>query len=280
MHPGKLAALELRKALQLLPKLNLFNTQKKSTTMHGASKARKVWKRTHILAVVAITMSALSFVATFAAAYIAFRAEERVKASEAKGATVIAADLGDKVELLAKSSDFMGTLLEAFLDAEAKHPESKSHVTDLEIDLLQKGKLLDLKLSTDKLTLLSHDNGDASVILATCASRRDEIEADIENIAAAKPRDWTVEQINTLRVLPYRLHKLSNTCNQAATSLLALMPAAQRKEPLRGTFGELEAAQEYKVQRKNAGFSAELELSGTPDKPKERVVVESRHQLH
>jgi hypothetical protein len=229
---------------------------------------KKQWKRSDTLAGAAIVISIFSFVVTLAATYVAYRADKRTQLSDTKGATAVVADLGDKAQLLEQDSDFSGTFVQAFLDAEKQHPESKDHIKWLEFDLLRRGKLPDLKLSTDKLTLLSHGNGDAASVSAACASRRDEIEADMESLAAVKPSDWDQEQLNALHVLPYRLHKLSDLCSQAEKSLATLTLAINSNEPLRGTVGELEAAQADEARRTGAGFPAKLEISRAPDKRK------------
>ncbi|MBB2929830.1 HNH endonuclease [Paraburkholderia silvatlantica] len=236
---------------------------------NGASEPKKQWIRSDRLAAWAIAISVFSLVATSVASYIAYVADKRAKLSDVAGAQAVVADLGDKVQLLAQDADLSGTFIGAFLDAEKKQPEAKDRIRSLEFDFIRRTKLPDLKLSPDKLAMLSHGGSDgAASTAATCATYRDELEADVEGLAAMNPNDWTLEQTTTLQVFPYRFHKLSGLCNQAEKGLSLLAPAGQSSEPLRGTLGELDAAREEEAQRKGAGFTATLQLAPTPDNPK------------
>ena len=221
----------------------------------------------------AIAISITSVVATGVASYVAYKADKRAQIADTKGAATVVADLGDKIELLANDADLSGSFVAAFIDGEKQHPESRAEIVLLEFDFVQRMKLPDFKLSTDKLTLLSRASNEAATTSAACASRRDEIQTDIESLAALKPSSWADEQISTLQVLPYRLHTLSALCNQAQKSIDAMTPAGQARKVLRGTLGELMAAEEDAARRKSAGFITKLELAPAsrtqgPESPK------------
>jgi hypothetical protein len=232
---------------------------------------KKQWKRTDRLAVWAIIISITSVMATSMATYVTYESDKRTQLSDMEGAMAVIADMGSKIQLLAQDADLSAMFIEAFLDGEKQYPESKNKVAWLEFDFIRRMKLLDLKLSTEKLTLLSHGNSDVAITSAACASYRDELQADMDSLATTKPGDWEPEQITTVQLLPYRLHKLSALCNQAEKSFVALMPASQSNEPLRGTIGELMAAQQEEALRARAGLTAKLEIAPKSGKKKVRI---------
>jgi hypothetical protein len=234
-------------------------------------KLKQPWSRSDKIAMWAFAISILSTLANVAiisvATNVAYKMDQRAHQSDVHGAEAVVAAVGDKVRLLAQSAEYAGMFLEAFIGHVEQHPENVNHVEQLRFEFLQKLTLPDLTFSTEQLALLAHSDSDAASKLAVCASRRAEVESDIKSVAAAKTYKLMMEQTHTLSVLPYRLHRLSETCNQATKSLTAIAPALPSiNEPLRGTLGEIAAAQEAKERRKDAGLNVTLEIPKAQNK--------------
>lgn len=243
-----------------------------------ASVPKQIWSRSDIIALWAFSISILSVAITFIATAIAYKADQRAQQADIHGAEAVISAVGDKVRLLVNDSEMDGMFIGGFLDHAEQHPENSDEVAKLTFEYLQDLTLPDLELTTEKLTLLAHSDNDAASKLVLCSSRRAEVESDIKNLATAKKNKMTHVQANTLRLLPYRLHKLSETCKQATESLASMAPALpSMRGSLRGTVGELVDAEAFKQQRKDAGFNMTLTLpqkngektSQTSQKPQE-----------
>jgi hypothetical protein len=231
------------------------------------SDSKQSWNRSDKIAMAAFLFSILSVGITLVATKVAYTADQRALQSDVNGAEAVVVGVREKVQLLAQSAEYGGMFLEAFIANAQRHPENVNHVELLTFELLQKLSLPDFSFSTEQLTLLAHSDTDAAGKLEICSTRRAEVEADIKSVATAKKNKLTLEQVETLKVLPYRLHKLSEACNQATKSLEAIVPALPAKnEPLRGTLGEIMDAEETMIRRKNSGLNATLEVPKTKNR--------------
>jgi hypothetical protein len=233
----------------------------------GRSPIRvKQWNRSDKIATIAAVISVLSVVITGFATEIDYVANRRAHQSDLKGAEAVVVSIGEKVIMLGNDAETIAGFFDAFNDGISRYPNSVGEVRKLQSEFLRKLALPAVSLSTDQLILLAHTDGDSSAKLMLCASRRDEVQSDIKGIGDMDPDHWTIEQINILNVLPYRLRKLSNACKQAVQAFAAITPRFNPDDVLPGTIGEIEDAEAERLSRLKAGLTAALTLGDT--KPK------------
>lgn len=215
-------------------------------------KPKQPWSRSDKIATGAFLISIL-------AAAIAYKADQRANQSDIRSAEAVVAAVGDKVRFLAQSAEYDGMFLGAFISHAQQYPADVNKMELLTFEFLQRLELPKLSIPTEQLALLAHSDSDAASKLAVCDSRRAEVESDIKSLAAVKQNKFMIEQANTLQVLPYRLHELSEACNQSTRSLIALVPSLpSMMGPMRGTLGEIMAAKEAEYRRRKLGLTATL----------------------
>lgn len=220
------------------------------------------FNRTDILAVIAIVISVLSM-------WIAYRADSRAHQANIRGSEAVAAVLLPKVQELVTSTDTSAMFIETFLVHAKGSPNDGPRVGELMLDFLHSSSLPEVTLPTEHLALLTHSDGGVATQLALCASRRNDVEADIKTFSTVKENRFTSEQRSTLSLLPFRLRRVNAACQEAAKGLAFIVPASLVDAPRRGTLGELAAAQGEIAKRKEAGLVGELKL-GNPKPPQEK----------
>jgi len=150
--------------------------------------------------------------------------------------------------------------IETFINHVREKPSEALRATELAVDFLQKSSLTPLVLPPEYLAMLIQSDGDAATKLQFCISERDDVEADLKEFAHVKDNKITSEQRSTISLLPYRMRKLGEACESAATGLAAIVPHALLEKPMRGTLGELSEAQRDAMLREKAGSVGSLHL--------------------
>lgn len=222
----------------------------------GLMGAVRSCNRTDILAAIAIVISVFSM-------WIAYRADSRAYQANLRGSEAVAAMLLPKVQEIVTSTDTSAMFIETFLTHEKETSNDVLRVGALTLDFLHRFSLPEVALPTEHLALLTHSDGCAATKLAICASQRNDVEADIKAFSTIKENRFTSEQRATLSVLPFRLHRVNEACQEAAKELAVIVPASLVDAPRRGTIGELAAAEEETAKRKEAGLVGELTF-GSP----------------
>lgn len=74
------------------------------------------------------------------------------------------------------------------------------------------------------------------------------LKSNLEEYANASVETLSTEQSVAINIIPYRFFKLSEACDDADKSLVKYLIDG---EPVKGTIGEMEAAQLLEYERKN-----------------------------
>jgi hypothetical protein len=186
----------------------------------------------------------ISLVATF----FAYTANKRAEKLDNDAAAVAIQSIGGSIRALATHSRMSYLLLNGLNEHIKGHPEDDREARRVRLTTLMDDDTQRLSISQDSIMLISKSDVDAANKIEKCRRLYLSLKSDLEEYANASVETLSTEQSIAINIIPYRFFKVSEACDDADKSLVKYLID---DEPVKGTIGEMEAAQMLEHERKN-----------------------------
>ncbi|MEI7178141.1 hypothetical protein WCT65_03620 [Pectobacterium carotovorum] len=186
----------------------------------------------------------ISLVATF----FAYTANKRAEKLDNDAAAVAIQSIGGSIRALATHSRMSYLLLNGLNEHIEGHPEDNREARRVRLATLMDDDTPKLPISLDSIMLISRSDVDAANKIEKCRRLYLSLKSDLEGYANASVETLSTEQSIAINIIPYRFFKVSEACDDADKSLAKYLID---DEPVKGTIGEMEAAQILEHERKN-----------------------------
>ena len=198
-------------------------------------------KTSDIISVFALLVSVL-------AAFFTYNANERIQKIDNYAAIVAVQSIGNSIKELALNAKMSYLFLNGFNEHIKSHPEDSTQMERLRIDFIKKNDMSKFSVSQDVILLIAKSDVEAAKKITKCFSLSKSLDTDLKYFSGAISNALSTEQLINLNLIPFRFFKLNEACSDAERSLVKYL---NDNEPLKGTLGELAAAQELEYKMKN-----------------------------
>lgn len=203
-------------------------------------------------------ISAFALIVSILAAFFTYNANERIQKIDNDAAMVAVQSIGNSIKELAVNAKMSYLFLNGFNEHIKAHPEDSTQVERLRIDFIKKNDISKFSVSQDVILLIAKSDVEAAKKITKCFSLSKSLDTDLKHFSDAISNTLSTEQLINLNVIPFRFFKLSEACSDAESSLVKYL---NDKEPLKGTLGELIAAQQLEYKMKNDNDSERVSFS-------------------
>lgn len=186
----------------------------------------------------------ISLVATF----FAYTANKRAEKLDNDAAAVAIQSIGGSIRALATHSRMSYLLLNGLNEHIKSHPEDDREARRVGLATLINNDTQKLSISQDSIMLISKSDVDTANKIEKCQRLYLSLKPDLEGYVNTSVETLSTEQNIAINIIPYRFFKVSEACDYADKSLEKYLID---DEPIKGTIGEMEAAQMLEYDRKN-----------------------------
>lgn len=194
--------------------------------------------------VIAIFAIIISLVATF----FSYTANKHAEKLDNDAAAVAIQSIGGSIRALAIHSRMSYLLLNGLNEYIKGNPEDNREARRVRLATLMDDDTPKLSISQDSIMLISRSDVDAANKIEKCWRLYLSLKSNLEGYANASVETLSNEKSIDINIIPYRFFKLSEACDDADKSLVKYLID---DEPVKGTIGEMEAAQALEYERKN-----------------------------